>query len=94
MVRCSTFLDLPHTFVGMEGIYLVIEGDGLQPVLREMEQKHKVRVLGPDLSRNYLGSGVTGSRMVVKVDAESVGTAMELVKGFLPEDADFTVQAA
>ena len=73
---------------------MVIEGEGLQPHLREMEESGRVRVLGPHISRHYLGSGINGMRMSVKVDSDSPAEARRLILDFLPPDGDFTVRLA
>jgi hypothetical protein len=70
---------------------LVIEGKGLEPVLEKLARADEVRVLGPHMSRHFLGGGVDGTRIVLRVDADSVAAAQELVRGFLPTDGDFSV---
>lgn len=78
----------------MGGHEVVIEGEDLQPLLREMEESGLVRVLGPHISRYYPGAGINGSRMSVKVTSDTPQEARELIWRFLPDDGDYTVRMA
>ncbi len=76
--------------IGM--IELIVEGKGLEPMLREMERSGAIRVLGAHVSATYPGAGVDGMRMAVKVMADTPAEARDLVRRYLPPNGNYTVR--
>jgi hypothetical protein len=75
-------------------IELIVEGKGMEPMLREMERSPDIRVIGPHISSRYLGAGVEGQRTVIRVKAEDAAEAREIVRRYLPPDSGHIIKPA
>ncbi len=75
-------------------IELIVEGKGLEPMLRQMERSPDIRVIGPHISGHYPGAGVNGQRFAIAVAAEDAAEARELVSHYLPPDGNYTIRPA
>ena len=75
-------------------IELIVEGKGLEPMLRQMERSPFIRVIGPHISSRYPGAQVNGQRIAVRVNAASAGEARDLVRHYLPPDGGYTIRPA
>lgn len=73
-------------------IELIVEGRGLEPMLREMDRSLDIRVIGPHISREYPGAGVDGERIAVAVRADNAVEACDLVRSYLPPDGNYTIR--
>ena len=75
-------------------IELIVEGKGLEPLLREMERSPAIRVIGPHISSHYPGAQVHGQRIAVRVKADTAAEARELVRRYLPPDGNYSIRPA
>ena len=50
---------------------MVVEGKGLEPMLREMERNPAIRVIGPHISTRDPAARVEGQRIAVRVKADT-----------------------
>lgn len=75
-------------------IEFIIEGQNLDPALRQMERSDAIRVLGAHISTRLPGARVDGMRMSVMVKAESPAEARKLVESYLPPDESISVRPA
>lgn len=72
-------------------VELIIEGEGLEAALREMDMSGLITVVGADITT---GSDLEGHRIVVRVAAENAAEARELVEQYLPPQGDYSIRPA
>jgi hypothetical protein len=75
-------------------IEMIVEGRGLEPMLREMGRSHSIKVIGAHISGRYPGDGNGGKRVTVRVKADTAAEARELLRSYLPPDGNFTIRPA
>ena len=75
-------------------VEMILEGERLEPVLREMDRSPAIRVIGPHVSWQFPGSGATGQRITIRVAVKTAAEARELVRSYLPADGDYSIRPA
>ena len=70
-------------------IELIVEGKGLEPVLREMERSPAIRVIGSDISSR--APRAEGMRITVSVAVSTAAEARDLLSSYLPAEGTYTV---
>lgn len=75
-------------------VELIIEGKGLEPVLREMERSHEIRVIGPHISSRHPVAQKEGRLVAVRVNATDVAEAREIVRRYLPPGGGHSIRPA
>ncbi len=73
---------------------MVVEGKGLEPMLREMERNPAIRVIGPHISTRDPAARVEGQRIAVRVKADTAAQARDLIRGYLPPEGNYIVRPA
>ena len=71
-------------------VELIVEGRGLEPVLREMERSPAIRVIGSHISSR--DPRAEGMRVTVRVAVATAAEARELLGSYLPADGNYTVR--
>ncbi|MGZ8666196.1 MAG: hypothetical protein ACXWZM_03670 [Solirubrobacterales bacterium] len=75
-------------------IELIIEGKGLEPLLREMERSPAIKVIGPHISSRFPDAGVNGQRIAIRVAAANAAEARDLVRRYLPPQGNYSIRPA
>ena len=75
-------------------IEMIVEGKGLEPILRQMKSDPAIRVIGPHISGHYPGAQIEGQRIAVRVNAGTAAQARDLIRKYLPPDGNYIVRPA
>jgi len=75
-------------------VELIIEGKGMESMLREMERSPEISVIGPHISSRHPGTEAEVMRIAVRVKAKDPAEAREIVRRFLPPDGGHSIRPA